>query len=323
MRNKTGFPYINPLNLHEISTTSLIPSRKYYIYNMLKQVNQLLNRKYPFEIVRMKPILIISMLISAVVYVYQPFGFSQYQKNKLLGALPFGVVTFLGLLFCNYFLKGTLLKNKQIKWTILWEAGHILSVFLVLAFLNTLVFLYFFEDIHFFRTADTITQLQLLLHVLMLTVAIGIFPVAAVITIRYNRALRNNLNSIIRSDQQLAPPDPTKQLVFPSANTTEQPLHISIQDFLFLEVVKNHIHVYHLVNGSVTTTVIRNTLTTISETIQDATLFRCHRSFLVNLSHIKTASGNSNGYKIILKGYETYPIPVSRTFVPAFQEIIH
>lgn len=290
---------------------------------MLQQINQMLRRKYPFEFVRLNSIVIISIMISLIIYIYQPFGFSQYQGNKLLGALPFGIATFASLFFCNYLLKGKILKHRVSRWTILHEAVYILTVFLVLAFCNTLIFLFFFEDIHAFRSSDLIVRLEALLHVLLITVAVGIFPVTAVIAIRYHRAMRHHMDSIIRSDQQLQETNPAQELVFPSANITETPLRISLHDFLFLEVVKNHVHVYHYTNEQVTSTVIRNTLTTILETVEAPTLFRCHRSFLVNLSHIKTANGNSNGYKIILKDYEHYPIPVSRSFVPAFQEIIH
>lgn len=297
--------------------------KKHYIYAMLQQINQMLRRKYPFEIVRLNSILVISILISLVIYIYQPFGFSQYEKNKLLGALPFGIATFGSLFFCNYILKGKILKHRIARWTILHEAAYILTVFLVLAFCNTLIFLFFFEDIYAFRHSGLAIRLGILLRVLLVTVAVGVFPVAAVITIRYHRALRHHLDSIIRSDQQLQETNPAQELVFPSSNITETPLRISLHDFLFLEVVKNHVHVYHYADGQITSTVIRNTLTAIQETVEAPTLFRCHRSFLVNLSHIKTANGNSNGYKIILKDYEHYPIPVSRSFVPAFQKIIH
>lgn len=290
---------------------------------MLQQVNQLLRRKYPFEFVRLNSILIISILVSLVIFIYQPFGFSQYRGNKLLGALPFGIATFGSLFCCNYILKGKILKHRIGRWTIFHEAVYILTVFLVLAFFNTLIFLFFFEDIYAFRNGELLVRLEILFRVLLITVAVGIFPVTAVIAIRYHRAMRHHMDSIIRSDQQLQETNPSQELVFPSANITEAPLQISLHDFLFLEVVKNHVHVYHYTDGQVTSTVIRNTLTTILETVQAPTLFRCHRSFIVNLTHIKTATGNSNGYKIMLKDYEHYPIPVSRSFVPAFQEIIH
>lgn len=290
---------------------------------MLQHISQILRRKYPFDFVRLNSIILISIVIFLIMYIYQPLGFSQYHKNKLLGALPFGFATFCSLLFCNYILKGKILKHRVARWTILHEAGYILTVFLVIAFCNTLIFLFFFEDIQLFRNSSPLVRAGLLLRALMVTVAVGIFPVAGVIAIRYHRAMRHHLDSIIRSDQQLQETNPAQELVFPSANTTEAPLKINLHDFLFLEVVKNHVHVYHYVNGQVTSTVIRNTLTAIQETVEAPTLFRCHRSFLVNLAHIKTATGNSNGYKIILKDYEHYPVPVSRSFVPAFQEIIH
>lgn len=289
---------------------------------MFNNFLRLLNRKYPFDIIKFKSIFIISLAIALVIYLYKPFGFVNYEKNKIIGALSFGVATFLCLLICNYLLKGRILKKNHKKWTILNEMGYILFVLLFISFFNTFIFLFLIGDVKSFLIADIITKTEAVLYVLLLTIAIGILPIITIITVRYNRTLKNNLSKIIQSDETLQEADASRKLFFPSLNTTDKPLHIPVNDFLFLEVVKNHIHVYYVENGNITTRIIRNTLTAIMDEIDEATIFRCHRSFLVNLGKIKTAQGNSNGYKILLKDYDN-PIPVSRNFTPAFQKIIH
>ncbi|WP_161596621.1 LytTR family DNA-binding domain-containing protein [Chitinophaga vietnamensis] len=281
-----------------------------------------MSRKYPFDTIKFKSILIISLAIALIIYLYKPFGFVNYEKNKIVGALCFGAATFICLIICNYVLKGRILKKNHKRWTILSEIGYILFVLLFISFFNGFIFLFLIGDSQSFLVADTITKLEGMLYILFLTAAVGMLPIITIIMIRYNRTLKNNLSKIIQSDETLVETDTNKQLLFPSLNTTDKPFSIAIHDFLFLEVVKNHIHVYYMEDGHVTTRIIRNTLTAILDEIDEASIFRCHRSFMVNLSKIKTAQGNSNGYKIILKDYEN-PIPVSRNFAPAFQKIIH
>ncbi len=110
---------------------------------------------------------------------------------------------------------------------------------------------------------------------------------------------------------------------FTSLNKADKEVVISKNDFMYVEVVKNSITIHFYDKNIVETKTIRNTLKSIEDILKnDKVLFRCHRSFIVNTKNIKTAKGNSNGYKIYFKNYNGF-VPVSRSYVKEFQTLIN
>ncbi|MUP39816.1 hypothetical protein GNY23_18545 [Labilibaculum sp. 44] len=275
---------------------------------------KIINRKYPFSVLNLKHLFFIGIAVSAILYIFQPFGFYSYENNKMIASLGFGMITFLCLLFMNSFVKKQLHLIFNKKWTVLREIGYILFLLILISLSN----LYYLSLI--------INGFQVnawsFLYTLLLTSAIGIFPIAGMVLIRYNKTLKNNLSQIIQEGRSGETMEHNSPITFENANKTEPDFTIEINNFLFLEAIKNHVHIYYLVDGLVKTTSIRNTLTNIVDQVENDAVFQCHRSFLINLNQIKTAKGNSNGYKIHLKNYDQ-TIPVSRKYVLEFQKIIY
>jgi DNA-binding LytR/AlgR family response regulator len=50
-------------------------------------------------------------------------------------------------------------------------------------------------------------------------------------------------------------------------------------------------------------------------------IFKCHRSYLVNLQHIERIEGNLQGYKLFFENIN-FSIPVSKNLVNKLQELI-
>jgi DNA-binding LytR/AlgR family response regulator len=50
----------------------------------------------------------------------------------------------------------------------------------------------------------------------------------------------------------------------------------------------------------------------MEQKVPDPKLFRCHRSFIVNLAQVKSVSGNAQGYRLHFSD-PSITIPVSRT----------
>lgn len=279
-------------------------------FNQLK----ISNRKYPFSVLDVKHLFLIGSVVSAILYVFQPFGFYSYEKNKIIASLGFGLITLLCLLFSNSFAKKQLHLIFNKKWTILKEIGYILFLLILISASN----LYYLSLI----IGGFQVSVSSFLYTLFLTSAIGIFPITGMVLIQYNKTLKNNLSQIIQEGRNTETREQNSPITFENTNKTEPDFTIEINNFLFLEAIKNHLHIYYLEDGLVKTTSIRNTLTNIVDQAENDAVFQCHRSFLINLNQIKTAKGNSNGYKIHLKNYEP-AIPVSRKYVPGFQKIIY
>jgi DNA-binding LytR/AlgR family response regulator len=50
-------------------------------------------------------------------------------------------------------------------------------------------------------------------------------------------------------------------------------------------------------------------------------IFKCHRSFIVNLNYIERVEGNMQGYRLFIDNIN-FPIPVSKNLVNKLHELI-
>ncbi len=65
-------------------------------------------------------------------------------------------------------------------------------------------------------------------------------------------------------------------------------------------------------NGQIDSILFRGTLKKFEETLAEHDfLFRCHKTFLVNLLHVHLIKGNALGLKLYIMGVVN-PVPVSR-----------
>jgi hypothetical protein len=239
----------------------------------------------------------------------QPFGFDNYHGNKILASTGFGISTFIGLIISNFLIKNRILKDKIKKWTVGFEIIYILCLFLFIGIAN-LLYLNLISNIGFNKI--------IFVKVLFYTAVIGVFPVVVLVLVKYNHYLKTNLNEVIDTKEKTAT---NKKISLTSINSRENDFILDLNKLLFMEAVRNHVHIYYFEDSTVKSRSIRNTFSSIIEQLGDINVFRCHRSFLVNTNNIKTAKGNSNGYKIYLKDYE-HPIPVSRSYTESFQKLV-
>lgn len=93
-------------------------------------------------------------------------------------------------------------------------------------------------------------------------------------------------------------------------------LRLSVQqeNLLYIESADNYVIIWYLNKNSVTRFILRSTLKSLEERLEDAHVLRCHRSFLVNFDRIKIIRREKNGVNLDL-GVEGVPnIPISKTY---------
>ena len=98
-------------------------------------------------------------------------------------------------------------------------------------------------------------------------------------------------------------------------------LTLPLSDFLYAESQKNCVDFYFLREGHVEHQQLRTTLTSVLADANEKSIFQCHRSFIVNLSNIRSAHGNSNGYQLTV-GDEHHTVPVSRSYVKTLRSFV-
>ncbi len=151
------------------------------------------------------------------------------------------------------------------------------------------------------------------------TLAVGVFPITAVVLINYTRwnnkyeAESALLNPII--EHEISAPKTAvgaEKIKFLAENGSVE-LEILPDHFLYAKADDNYVELYYLMNEQKNRKVIRNSLKSINSFLPtQGNFYRCHKSYVINFNHVNHISGNAQGYKFHLKNNEEL-IPVSRS----------
>ncbi|KAI9451198.1 hypothetical protein F5148DRAFT_1290302 [Russula earlei] len=104
---------------------------------------------------------------------------------------------------------------------------------------------------------------------------------------------------------------PISSLILKGDNKSEL-LEIEPSNLLYLHAADNYTRIFFMNNGQIDSILFRGTLKKFEETLAEHDfLFRCHKTFLVNLLHVHLIKGNALGLKLYIMGVVN-PVPVSR-----------
>jgi hypothetical protein len=251
-------------------------------------------------------ILSISLFVPLFMIIFQPFGLSEYHgTDKLARIVGYGLVTFI-ILVVNLFLITRLIKpwyNEQV-WTVIKQIFWLLWIVFTIGLGN---FLYS-SIIFSFWSFKGLIIFQLY------TIEVGIIPIVIVTIIQQNLMLNRNLRSVRDFNNNLKINDgknDNQKIVFTSDNQKDK-LELELSNLLYIESTKNYIEVFYYNGGKVINSLLRCSLKRIElQIVNHSTLFKCHRSFIVNINKVIQIKGNSQGLKLTLK-HTDKEIPVSR-----------
>ena len=270
-----------------------------------------LTRKYPFKQSEhwLRDSIIYGIVIWAILYLLQPFGFSLYTGNKCLVAAIFGLITSVCYAFYYWAVLRWLLRHVK-PWRIWHDGCAVLGLILFIALCNFLMFSYIFEIPITF---------SLFLAFLYWTLIIGVFITIVSIGIEYNRFLREKMEALLSNTTE---EQKDICITIHDTNVRGNDLTIPINDLLYIEAQKNNISVCHIKDEKPVCVEVHTTLSAVIDELKDyENIFQCHRSFVVNVNNITSARGNSNGYQLRL-GKCPSSIPVSRQYVPKLKAFI-
>lgn len=277
-----------------------------------------LKKLYPINndwLLQLRSAFIIGLFIAIFLIVFQPFGLSQVHfENKTFILLGYGAVTFSILLFDNILLKmifpSTFEEEHWYTWKqMLFRCWIIFSIGLGNAAYTVLFFDF------------GISSWELILRFQGITLAIGIIPILVFTIISQNRALKKNLNEAMRLNSETVTRQAGKnQTIKIVAENGKDQFSGKLSDLLFITSEGNYILIYHILNGSLDKTLLRNTLTNTEQQLSEIpVLFKTHRAYLVNLEKVKQVYGNSQGFRLQFEETEN-EVPVSRSYLPDFKK---
>lgn len=158
----------------------------------------------------------------------------------------------------------------------------------IFEFIYTAVLIFFITLINYLYLSilfEIPLNLIVLLYVLYYTIILGLIPSAFLILFKYYKFLNTQLGALVDS-----PKESENIIVDISVNLVrEKNLQIKLNDFLYAEAEKNNIQIYYYQDGKVVSKVIRSTLAVLTEELRYPNIFRCHRSFIVNLNNMESA----------------------------------
>jgi DNA-binding LytR/AlgR family response regulator len=99
-------------------------------------------------------------------------------------------------------------------------------------------------------------------------------------------------------------------------------LELSLNDFLFAESSNQYVLIYYLEGNDVKKRLVRTRLKTIIETFKDFPVERCHRSFVINLLHVKMLIKRERKTFLIMEKLKEVYIPVSKSYLDSIKKRI-
>ena len=251
----------------------------------------------------------LACFITLFLYLFQPFGSVPISGAVVLDLLRIRFsYLFLRNVFFEWFTSCVLKLQKDLpSWTLLkW----ILSTMGLLVFIAIGNYLF----INFIMNGN-FNNGTFFFEMLYNTILVGIIPVVFSGIITQNKARKRNETSAAIIQSQLHPtgsPTPSVQL---TAQNGHQKMECLVTDLFFLEAMQNYTAVHYKNDNVLEKTMLRNTLTALEQQLENTPIFRCHRSYLVNVDLIEKVEGNAQGLRLYLKAAGEIVVPVSRKYI--------
>jgi len=274
-----------------------------------------LNKPYPFNDdlkYNSKLIFFISIGVLGFLYLFQPLDVNLMNgKEKLYVVLGMAAITFLSLslnllilpsLFPVIFIKRIWNIKKEILWN-LW----------ILTTITVGYYLYY----------KVLGIFDVNIKVVLGLIVIAIIPITGIIVVNRNRMLRSNLKLVEGINSKLKENKSGEdKLIHFESDYSKDNLAIKVGMLLLIRAANNYIEVFWKEGGQVKSQMIRTTLRKAEELLKEHKfIFRCHRSFMVNINFIDKIEGSMQGYKLFFENLN-FSIPVSKNFAYKLKTLI-
>ena len=170
-------------------------------------------------------------------------------------------------------------------------------------------------------------SLNRLLYFEMVTLGVGIFPIAAsfvanqMLLEKKYRTGSEALNANLAAAAEHTKAVPSIELTIKGDNQDEY-LQLAWHSLLMVQAAENYIELVYESGGKISNKLLRKSMKQLEvELAEYPALFRCHKSYVVNLQRVVRTSGNAQGYHLHLDA-GSLEVPVSRSLNAALPTLI-
>ena len=100
-------------------------------------------------------------------------------------------------------------------------------------------------------------------------------------------------------------------------------LTLKTNDLIFLEAYDNYVVIHYESDEKMKTYLIRNTLKHFEDDLAEFPLLRCHRSFMVNMNHVKMMIREKGNAQLLMDNQGQNIIPVSRKYTENVSKMLN
>jgi len=251
----------------------------------------------------------VSLFTVLFLLAFQPFGVNNFDPQFslsaqfLLSVSLIGGVMFLTLAANEFVLRPLVLKNPGRRGWLAWLGWTYLL-------LGTVCYLFYnylgnWHDMHWGSYFGFLRDVGMMVT----------FPVAGFLFYIRHESLKSEFVQL--QSFRLAAPS-SKLVQFTSDNLNEN-FSVALDDLLYLESQDNYLAVAWLENDRPRSNLIRSSLKKQEQSLNEPSLVRCHRAFMVNLLRVRRCQGNRHGLKLGLAGTDRI-VPVSRAYTSTILE---
>lgn len=287
-----------PNQIYTLLLTKLT-AKKVKIVSFLNREFTLLDKKSD------RYFLIVTILIFSILFlnIFEPFNINRwYSDSKIITILrlsSYGIVVALVYLFTQFPLRKIFRQNTfKIKSFVLWFLFEIVIISLIYIFLYGNPFGNFINDF-IFSLKYTLLGICL--------------PYSFAILIIFYKKHRLEIEALQKKISHSTQP----HLLMFKDERGKVKFSIKKTDILYIESTDNYVSVFYFLNDKITRKLLRNTLKNLEKIIDEPSITRCHRSFMINQEKIEFVE--NKGKKLLIKlKYVDKLIPVSGKYIPYF-----
>lgn len=273
------------------------------------------NRPYPFNDdlkYNTKIIFYTSVGVFIFLLLFQPFDISTLpSKDKMYLISGLAIITFLSLSFNllvlpSLFPKKFSSKTWNIKKEIFW---NIWILFMILG--------------GYFLLNNSLGVMKFGFSMVIKLVLTAVIPISVIIIVNHNKILRSHLKLADELSKKLKDNKLIQEkIIYFNSDYQKDSLAIKVSLLLFIRSANNYIEVFWKEGDLVKNQMVRCSMVNAEEILKEHKfIFKCHRSYIVNINYIDRIEGNSQEYKLFFDNIST-PIPVSKNSVEKLKELI-
>jgi hypothetical protein len=273
------------------------------------------NKPYPFSDDlkhNTKIIFFTSLGVFVFLLLFQPFDIGTLQtKQKFYLITGLAVITFLSLSLNLLFIPSQFPKKFSsarwnIKKEILWNLWILFTIL-----------------VGFFLINNSLGVIKFSFNTVIKLLLTAVIPISVLIIVNHNKTLRSNLKLADELSKKLKENKSIQdKIVYFNSDYQKDSLAIKVSLLLFIRSANNYIEVFWKEGENIKNQMVRCSMVTAEDILKEFKfIFKCHRSFMVNINYIERIEGNSQGYKLYFDNVN-FPIPVSKNLVTKLQDLI-